>query len=444
MENDDLKIRSNDCGLTGNRWLVAAMGSLLQVTLGTIYAWSYFQKPLMGYAGWSNQQVAWILSLAICFLGLAAAVGGVLMPKVGPRRLALGGVLLYAVGWCLGGLALSLKSLPLLYLGLGVVGGIGLGLGYVTPVATVAKWFPDKKGLVTGMVVMGFGFGALLMSKVMAPLLLILCRVTKDGVTVVNWPMMFFMIAFVLGITGILAASFMRNPPAQDIAAGSTVSDIVSGSGNSGRAFSRIMSRRFLVMFFVFFCNITAGIMFIGFQSPLLQDLLKEHNPGLSAVALSAAGATLIGISSLFNGIGRLFWGGLSDRYGRIQIFRCILGSQLLVFVALMFVKSPLLFGVLVCYVLLCYGGGFGTMPSFVLTVFGPAMMGVVYGFMLIAWSLAGLVGPQVVAFVKDSFSPVEAASYTFMVGAVLLLAGFVASFVADNSSFESEGVARK
>ncbi len=154
---------------TPNRWLVAVMGTLLQLCLGTVYAWSYFQKPLVTSFNWSNTQAAWAFSLAIFFIGFSAAWGGMNLDKYGPKKLAILGAALYGLGWILGGFALSRQSLVLLYLGYGIVGGSGLGLGYVTPVATVAKWFPDKKGLVTGMVIMGFGFGALVLSKVIAP-----------------------------------------------------------------------------------------------------------------------------------------------------------------------------------------------------------------------------------------------------------------------------------
>ena len=148
------------------------MGLLLQLCLGTVYAWSYFQKPLVAAYGCSNSQVAWGFSLAICFVGLAAAWGGLNLERIGPRRLALTGGFLYALGYLITGLAIAGHSLLWLYLGFGVVGGIGLGLGYVAPIATVAKWFPDRKGLVTGMVVMGFGLGALIMAKVIAPVLM--------------------------------------------------------------------------------------------------------------------------------------------------------------------------------------------------------------------------------------------------------------------------------
>ncbi len=168
--------------------------------------------------------------------------------------------------------------------------------------------------------------------------------------------------------------------------------------------------------------------MFIGFQSPMLQDILKDTDPLMDVKALAAAGATLIAISSIFNGVGRFFWGGLSDKIGRVQAFRLILGSQVLVCVILIFVQQPLVFGVMVCYILLCYGGGFGLMPSFVLDVFGARLMPVVYGAILTAWSMGGIMGTQLEAFIKDKYAA-QASFYTFGIGAVLLSIGFLISF---------------
>jgi OFA family oxalate/formate antiporter-like MFS transporter len=154
--------------------------------------------------------------------------------------------------------------------------------------------------------------------------------------------------------------------------------------------------------------------------------------------ALAASGATLIAISSLFNGVGRMFWGGVADKIGRIQAFRLILGTQVVVFVALMYVSSPLIFSVLVCYLLLCYGGGFGSMPGYVADVFGPKMMATVYGTILTAWGFAGVAGPQIVAYFKDHYAE-SAAKYTFTVGAVLLAAGLLIAFILNNKKFASE-----
>ena len=392
----------------GNRWLIAGMGTLLQLCLGSVYAWSYFQKPLVDGYGWRNTQVAWTFSLAIGFLGIAAAVGGVLLPRFGPRRLAITGSLLHGGAYLLAALALEWKSLPLLWVGYGVIGGIGLGLGYVTPVATVAKWFPDKKGMVTGMVVMGFGFGALLMSKVIAPAL--------DVRFSHQLPMVFAGSGLILGVTGLVAACFLRNPPVA----------VVSVAGDS-RVWPQLRSRQFVLMWLVFFCNIVAGISIISFQSPLLQDLWKKTNPLVSPVTLAAYGATLIAVSSVFNGLGRFSWGSLSDRLGQLQTFRVMLATQVIAFVALMFTGNPWGFGALICYVLLCYGGGFGVMPSFVLNTFGPRLMPVLYGCVLTAWSAGGIVGPQVIAWLKDRHGA-EASGYAFALGAGLLALGFLLS----------------
>ncbi|MEZ4599421.1 MAG: OFA family MFS transporter [Syntrophotaleaceae bacterium] len=419
-----------------NRWTVAIMGTLLQVCLGTVYAWSYFQKPIMDANGWTNAQAAWAFSLAIFFLGLAAAWGGMNLAKQGPRKLAMLGGFLFGVGYLIGAYALSIQSIPLLYIGYGVIGGCGLGLGYVTPVATAAKWFPDKKGFITGMVVMGFGFGALVMAKILAPIFM----ATFNG----NLAQVFTAIGiFMLAVT-LPAGFFLQNPPAGFVPKGYTPPATTAASQKADDAITSkqcILSPRFLLMWIIFFFNIIAGIMFIGFQSPLLQDLLKKKldpatwsDPAVIA-SLAASGATLIAVSSIFNGIGRFFWGGLSDKIGRVQTFRLILGTQFLVFIALLFVNNPIFFGVLVCYVLLCYGGGFGSMPSFVLDVFGAKNMPVVYGTILTAWGCAGIVGPQIVAFVKDNFAA-QAAQYSFICGAVLLMAGLLITFGLSNKKY--------
>jgi OFA family oxalate/formate antiporter-like MFS transporter len=384
------------------------MGTLLQLCLGSVYAWSYFQKPLVENYGWRNTQVAWTFSLAIGFLGVSAAIGGVLLPRFGPRKLAVTGSLLHGGAYLLAALALYWKSLGLLWLGYGVIGGIGLGLGYVTPVATAAKWFPDKKGMITGMVVMGFGFGALLMSKVIAP--------TLDAAFPHNLPMVFAGSGLILGLVGLFAASFLRNPP-------DTQTSVTADS----RVWPDLLSRQFILMWLLFFCNIVAGISIISFQSPLLQDLWKKTHLLASPTVLAAAGATLIAVSSIFNGLGRFSWGGLSDRIGQLQTFRLMLATQVIAFIALMFTSNPWVFGALICYVLLCYGGGFGVMPSFVLNTFGARLMPVLYGCILTAWSTGGIVGPQVVAWLKDRHGP-QAAGYAFALGAGLLALGFILS----------------
>lgn len=418
------------------RWKIAIAGTCLQLCLGSVYAWSYFQLPLMSRYHWTNTQVSWVFSLAICFLGLAAAWGGMQLGKWGPRRLAMLGGMLFGTGSLIAALALYMESLVLLYLGYGVVGGTGLGLGYVTPVATAAKWFPDKKGLVTGMVIMGFGLGAMLMSKVLAPVLM---AMTGQNPVAVFALLGLFFLAIATGCGAIL-----QNPPQGFVPAGYALpraKDDVSDDGHP--PFSYLLSRRFMMMWGVFFCNIIAGISIIGFQSPLLQDLLSKANPTLSSVALTAAGATLIAVSSLFNGIGRFLWGWCSDRIGRIQVFRIMLASQVVAFLVLAKVENPWIFAILVCYILLCYGGGFGAMPAFVLDVFGGVRMPLVYGIILTAWSAAGIVGPQIVAWLKDHYA-LQAGPISFLAGAGFLILGLTLSWSLSNTPLASQQTATR
>lgn len=419
-------------GNNSGRWVIALVGVLMQIALGTVYAWSFFQKPIMEANHWNNSEVAWAFSLAIFFLGVSAAWGGIKLPVIGPRKLAMMGGLFYSAGHLIAGWALYQQSLVLLYLGYGVVGGIGLGLGYVTPVATAAKWFPDKKGQITGMVVMGFGFGALVMAKIIAPLLM--------QWTAGNLVQVFCAIGVIMAVITLPSGYFLVNPPAGFLPVGYTPCPETAkktAATHNESLMSLILSRQFIIMWVIFFLNITSGIMLIGFQSPLFQDLLKleypldQQNTSATIAILASSGATLIAISSIFNGLGRFFWGSMSDKIGRLTVFRIILGTQVLVFSALLVTHSPILFGVLICYILLCYGGGFGTMPSFVLDEFGAAKMSLVYGCILTAWSVSGICGPQIVAYLKDKFAanPENAATYTFAFAAILLVGGLLLTF---------------
>lgn len=415
-----------------NRWFIASMGTLLQLVLGTVYAWSFFQKPIIKAYGWSNVQTMWIFSLAILFLGLAAAVGGMILPKYGPRKLASIGALLYSLGYLISAYAMQTNSLTLFYIGFGVIGGIGLGLGYVIPVATTLKWFPDKKGFITGMVVMGFGLGALAMSKCIAPLLMSI----TDG----NMVKVFFYIAIVLMAIGVPAGLSMKNPPVGFLPKGyspTIKSSATINQENNLTVKESLISTKFMGMWFIFFLNISAGIMFIGLQSPMIQDLIRLQDAHMTTEALAMAGASLIAISSVFNGIGRFLWGGMSDKIGRIQVFRWILSSQILVFILMVFTSNPWIFGLLVCYVLLCYGGGFGAMPSYVLDVFHAKLMPIIYGVILTAWSMGGIVGPQLAAYIRDFYanSPEMIGPRTYIAGSILLGLGLLVSLTLSNAS---------
>lgn len=408
------------------------MGTLLQLCLGTVYAWSYFQSMLVKSYRWSYTDTAWAFSILIFTLGISAAWGGVNLPKYGPRKLATIGGVLFSLSYLLGGLALHLKSIPLFYLGYSVIGGIGIGLGYVTPVSTVARWFPDKKGLVTGVVVTGFGIGAFAMSKVLAPMLL---SSTKGDLVPVFFSLGVFF-AIVLGPV----TWFLRNPPDGYVPGG--IRPITAAAGAVAATTPRpdpptkayLRSNQFTVMWVVFFFNIAAGLSVISFQSSLLQEIWGLADPTADPATLANYGASLIAISSLFNGVGRLMWGMISDRIGRVESFRWLLASQMIVFGILMTERNPWIFSALVCYVLLCFGGGFGTMPSFVADVFGAKRMSVMYGAMLTAWAAAGVAGPLLVASLKDNY-PDRAVIYCFLSGVLFLGGGFIFSFLISNDA---------
>ena len=407
------------------RVVIAIFCTVLQVCLGTVYAWSFFQTILVRQSGWTFTQTAWAFSITIFCVGVSAAWAGQALPRLGPRRLALIGSAMFSGGYVIAGWALHLDSIPLFYLGYGVIGGAGIGLGYVTPVATVAKWFPDHKGLATGIVVMGFGVGALLLSKGLAPVLLV--RTGQELEMVFVWLGVIF--ASVL----IPSSLFLQNPPEpKESPADQPVSAPAMGT-EPDSVLPYLRSGSFIVLWIVFFCNIAAGISVISFQSELLQEVWGLSDPLIEPATLAEYGATLIAVSSLCNGAGRLLWGMLSDRIGRVAVFRILLASQMVVFGILMTETNPWVFSALVCYVLLCFGGGFATMPSFVIDVFGPKKMSAIYGTILTAWAAAGIAGPVYVGYLKDAY-PDRAVMYCFLVGILMLGAGYVFSYLLNDN----------
>ena len=406
------------------RSVIALFCTILQVCLGTVYAWSFFQTMLVRDVGWSFSQTAAAFSITIFTLGVSAAIAGQALPRLGPRFLAVTGSILFSAGYLLASLALSMDAIWLFYLGYGVIGGAGIGMGYVTPVATAAKWYPDRKGLVTGIVVMGFGVGAFLLSKGLAPFLVV--RAAGDLQVVFLWLGIFF--ACVL-----IPCSLMLSDPPPTLTAGPPRSGRSARPPKTEPAAPYMRTTQFAVMWTVFFFNIAAGISVISFQSELLQEVWGLADSSIDPATLAEYGATLIAVSSLCNGVGRLFWGLLSDRLGRVSVFRILLASQMVVFGVLMTETNPWVFSVLVCYVLLCFGGGFATMPSFIVDVFGSKNMSKIYGTVLTAWSAAGIIGPMYVGYLKDTY-PDRAVMYCFLIGIVMLGVGYVFSFLLDDS----------
>ncbi|MBC9866284.1 MAG: MFS transporter [Opitutae bacterium] len=405
------------------RIAIALFCTFLQVCFGTVYAWSFFQTMLVRQVGWTHTQTAWAFSIAIFSLGVSAAWAGNMLPRLGPRFLALTGSILFSGGYLISGLALHLDVIPLFYLGYGVIGGAGIGLGYVTPVATVAKWFPDRKGLATGIVVMGFGIGGFLLSKGLAPFLI----VRTEG----TLPLVFIWLGIIFACVLIPCSLALSDPPASAIPATATAGNPPGfAEPESSRPYLR--TPQFVVMWIVFFFNIAAGISVISFQSEILQEIWGLADNTIEPTTLAEYGATLIAVSSICNGLGRLFWGLLSDRFGRVTIFRVLLASQMVVFGILMTETNPWVFSALVCYFLLCFGGGFATMPPFVLDVFGTKKMSTIYGAVLTAWAAAGICGPLYLGYLKDVY-PDRAVMYCFLIGIFMLGAGYLFSYLLND-----------
>ncbi len=405
------------------RAVIILLCTVLQLCFGTVYAWSFFQTMLVRQLGWTYTETAMAFGIAIFSLGSSAAWAGAMLPKLGPRKLALSGSIMFCGGYLIGAFALSLNNIIFFYLGYGVIGGIGIGLGYVTPVATIAKWFPDRKGLATGIVVMGFGVGAFLLSKLLAPFLVV--QASEE------LPLIFMWLGIIFACILIPSSLLVSDPPPNHA---SLLQSVPTSTGaieieEANYVAKCLRSREFIVMWLIFFFNISAGISVISFQSPLLQDVWELMNPSIAPKTLAAYGATLIAVSSLCNGLGRLFWGLLSDHIGRVRVFRILLASQMVVFGVLMTERDPWIFSILVCYILLCFGGGFATMPSFINDVFGEKRMSVLYGAVLTAWAAAGICGPMYVGYLKDTY-PDRAVIYCFLIGVLLLALGYIFTYL--------------
>jgi MFS transporter, OFA family, oxalate/formate antiporter len=389
---------------TQNRWIIAVAGVVMQTILGTVYAWSVFKTPFIKAHSWTNMEVGMAFTLVIFFIGLAAAFGGKFVDKAGAHRVATIAAILFGFGTLLTGLADATDSKILLWVGYGVIGGIGNGLGYITPVAVLIRWFPDKKGLITGLAVMGFGFGAAIVGQI-APLM-----IPHLGLAYT-----FYIFGAVFLVTLLTAAQFLRNPPAgwtppvNNQKAAAAAAPVVSLQIKDA-----LRMPQFYILWTLLFINVTAGIALISNLSPMAQEQV-----GVSA----ALAGTIILISSIFNGLGRVFWASISDKLGRKVVFMLILGTQVPLFFLMPHINNTLLFAAVACYILACYGGGFATMPAYAADTFGAKNMGSIYGKVLLAWSAAGVAGPMLMEQIKASSGGFKMA--IFLAGGLLAI-GFV------------------
>ncbi len=377
----------SDQNLEQKRWWIAVAAIIMQICLGTVYAWSVFKGPLKSAHNWGETEVQITFMICIGVIGLAAAFGGMLVDKKGPRFVATLGGLLFGTGTLLAGYADQIGSIWMLYLGFGLIGGLGNGFGYVTPIATLIRWFPDKRGLVTGLAVMGFGAGAFFMGRI-APGMILDMGVAK---TFYTWGVIFLVLVT-------LAAQLYKNPPKGWLPKGFTPSAAKqSVAAEDSFTFSEaIHTRQWWMLWAMLFLNISAGLGLLSQLSPMAQDIYRQTIS--DPAKLAVAGGTIVAIASIFNGLCRLFWSWVSDFIGRRNVFISMFLSQAILYILLPQIGTALLFAIIVCYLLACYGGGFATMPAFAADSFGPTNIGRIYGMMLTAWGAAGVVGPLVFA----------------------------------------------
>jgi MFS transporter, OFA family, oxalate/formate antiporter len=397
-----------------NRWLIAASAVAIHLSIGSAYAYSVFKRPLSDAWGWTSTETSLAFTIAIVFLGASAALFGPLVERRGPRVSALLAAILFASGQIIAGIAAYYGSLMLFFLGYGVVGGMGLGIGYISPVSTLVKWFPDRRGLATGMAVLGFGAGAMIASPVAASL------IDSVGIASTFW---ILGAAFFLMMTA--GALYIERPPDGWMPAG------FAQNGGNGRivvdlgqltAAEAVRTPRFWMLWVMMFVNISAGIKLISVASPLAQEQI-----GMTAVAAAA----MVGLMGLFNGAGRISWAGLSDYIGRHNVYIVFFAFQSVAFLMLPHLTHALAFQAVLFMVLTMYGGGFASLPAFIGDLFGTRQLAAIHGLLLTSWSAAGIAGPMVVAYIRDSTGSYTVSFYVF--AALLTVALFTSLAMASN-----------
>lgn len=403
LRPSNLKVMPNQ----SNRWTVAIAGVIMQISLGAVYAWSVFRIPLTKTFGWTISQVTFAFTLAILMLGFAAFLGGLWMRRAGPRIVAMVAGLLYGGGVTLA--SLSAGRLYWLYFSYGILGGTGLGLGYIVPVATLVKWFPDKRGMITGIAVAGFGAGALITAPI-ASRLIVSAGVSRT----------FAILGMIYFVTVTIPAFFMQDPPANYRPQGwkPTLAQQKQRSTKTFTLREAVRTWQWYALWALLFLNTSAGISIISQAAPMAQEIT-----GVTA----AVAAGLVGIISIANGSGRFLWAWFSDLVGRRWVFLSMFVIQVLVFLLLPRVQSFPTFSALCFVILLCYGGGFGTMPAFAADYFGAENVGSIYGLMLTAWGFAGVLGPTLIARIRQSTGHY---SQALSVIAVIMLGSAVIPFI--------------
>jgi MFS family permease len=407
------------------RWLIPPAALAVHLSIGQVYAFSVFKEPLVEHFGTKLTPISIIFSIAIVMLGLSAAFGGTWVERSGPRKAMFVAGCCWSLGFVISALGVASDQLWLVYLGYGFVGGIGLGIGYISPVSTLIKWFPDRPGLATGLAIMGFGGGALVAGPLSDALLSAFADNPADAIAPA-----FLTLAAIYFVMTMLGAFTVRLPADDWKPEGwqpEQAADRTLVTRGNVTAANAIKTPQFWLLWTVLFCNVTAGIGILEQASPMIQD----HFSTVTA----AAAAGFVGLLSLCNMGGRLGWSSTSDFIGRKPMYMIFLGvgAVLYFLLASTGTASVAWFVLLTGVILSFYGGGFATVPAYLKDLFGTLQVGAIHGRLLTAWSAAGVAGPLIINAIADSEeaagksgADLYTLSLYIMVG--VLVVGFVAN----------------
>ncbi|MER6072717.1 OFA family MFS transporter [Streptomyces sp. NPDC001817] len=408
-----------------SRWLVPPAALSVHLSIGQAYAWSVFKPPLESALHLDGTQSALPFQLAIVMLGLSAAFGGTLVERNGPRWAMTVALVCFSSGFLISALGAQTRQYWLIVLGYGFVGGIGLGIGYISPVSTLIKWFPDRPGMATGIAIMGFGGGALIASPWSAQML------SSFGTGHSGIALAFLVHGLSYAVFMALGVLLVRVPRADTPATSASANGprVVDGVQVSAR--SAVRTPQFWLLWIVLCTNVTAGIGILEKAAPMITDFFADSSTPVSA----SAAAGFVALLSAANMAGRIGWSSASDRIGRKNIYRCYLGVGALMYllIALFGDSAKPLFVLCALVILSFYGGGFATVPAYLKDLFGTYQVGAIHGRLLTAWSTAGVLGPLIVNWIADrqkeagKHGPaLYGLSFGIMIG--LLVVGFVAN----------------
>lgn len=378
-----------------NKWLIVLSAIGIHICIGSVYAWSVLTKPIMQAMGFTLQETTWTFSLAILFLGLSAGFLGSYVEKHGPRRSGLVSTVFFGLGMLGTAFALTQHSLILMYLFYGVIGGIGLGTGYITPVSTLVKWFPNNRGLATGLAIMGFGFASLIAGPVMQLL------IAKYGL--IN---NFIILGCVYMLVMTASSLYLEPPQTVAVTEAKTKLAAVPASTQPQYTVKEAMKTwQFYALWWIFFTNITCGIGLLAVASPMAQEVIKMT---------PLAAASMVGIIGLLNGLGRIVWSTVSDYIGRRNTYMIFFLIEIAAFYLLASVTDSFLFQALIFIIITCYGGGFSCMPAYLSDLFGTKQLSAIHGRILTAWGLAGIAGPLLLSWIKETTNSYSITLYFF------------------------------